>query len=123
MKVIIGRLGHFEWACDELAEGLRGQLGGIYQVANEFKSRPGNKTICIVLCCPCCNASCLDALPERDKDTVWVTPFHGIDPAGCHITQIDVYPPYEKKDGKREAVDDRQFLDHWRQTIEKALAE
>ncbi len=107
------------YAAPDLAAALRAAAPAIRRVAQEFIPRMDDRFLVIVLHCPCCSESNWMGL----DNAVFVTPFYGIDPEGYVIHQVDLYPPHRTpgQNGEAETLED--FLQAFRQTIERALAQ
>lgn len=107
-----------QYACSELAAALRRAAPRVRQVAQEYMDRADDRTLLIVFHCPCCSSDPWMDLP----DTVLVTPFYGIDPAGYKIHEVGLYPPFQTPGRNDEAETLEEYLDAFRQTIERALS-
>ena len=79
------------YACKELSEALSNAFDSIYAVAREYRNRDDDRTLVIVLKCPCCHP---DPLFENETDEiVLVTPFWGISTSDDNIHSVKKYPP------------------------------
>jgi hypothetical protein len=91
----------------------------IRSVAEEFKNREDDRTLVIVLSCPCCYWN-----PPRLEDpnkAVFVSPLHDIDCEKRPIRQMEKTPP-RGAGMDSEAATVEEYLDLFRATIDAALA-
>ena len=109
---------HVGYASEELGHALKNALTAIRKVAREYEARNDDRTLVIVLCCPCCHFDLL----LRDREAVFVSPFSGIDRMGYNIHRMEKYPPLRSPGVGREARDLDEYLNLFRSTIENALA-
>lgn len=103
----------------DLGMAYRSIYADIHRVAVKFEKRQDDRTLIVVMLCPCC---CDHPLLE-EKNAVFVSPFAGID--SSRITTVDLYPPWVTAEFKRSgyAKNEEEFLDHFRETIQRALEE
>lgn len=106
-----------EYACRELGDALLGSLHSIRSIAQEYRNREDDRTLVIVLTCPCCRR---DGLLETEN-AVLVSPFKGIDPRGYEIRCADTYPPFRNPGRGEEAASIDDFLRSFRTAIDLAL--
>ncbi|KKP92857.1 MAG: hypothetical protein UR99_C0063G0009 [Candidatus Moranbacteria bacterium GW2011_GWD2_36_12] len=106
------------YACSELGIALERMVPEIRMFVNKkYSSRKDDRTLVIVMVCPCCSSS--DKL--RIRNSIMVSPFRGIDCSGYNIKRINVYPPFRTPGKDGEAGNVEEFLKFFENTIEEAL--
>ena len=106
------------YACDELSFTFRKIVPEIItKTMRNYSRRNDERTLVIVLMCPCCNHDDLLDI----KNGVLVSPFCGIDKSGYNISTIKKYPPFRNPGQDNECRDLAEFLTCFEETIKEAL--
>ena len=116
MRVVFSNFGPNNWACNSLHRALCFLLPDIRRVAREFEVNPDQRTLFVVIACPCC-----EDLGTRPQNAIWVTPFRGMDFCGHEVHRIGVNPPWCTPGEDGEARNVEHFLEEWRKTLQEAV--
>jgi hypothetical protein len=109
------------FACPELRDALEDAIPAVSNIAREYAGRKDDRTLVVLLACPCCSWSGHDELSLARA--VVVSPFAGID---CHsypqVHLVKKDPPYRTPGQWREAASIEEYLFDFRATLDGALA-
>jgi hypothetical protein len=118
MKVLFTSLDLY-YAGKDLGVAFSDCLPEIKETATSFEAKEDNRTLVVVLMCPCCAKDRTNNI--NTPGAILVSPFRGIDPHGYKIECADRFPPYRNPGTGEEALTDDDFLLSFLVAIERAL--